>query len=50
MLGFRFSDFQPAEDGASQFEKLLDLFMQILTKVSGDVAEALHWLNLLDNK
>lgn len=50
MLGFRFSDYQPTEDDASQFEKLLDLFMQILTKVSGDVAEALHWLNLLDRK
>ncbi|MGH1363922.1 MAG: vWA domain-containing protein [Calditrichia bacterium] len=50
MLGYRFSDFQPQKDGKSQFDKLLDLFMQILTHTSGDVSEALHWLNLLDNK
>jgi len=50
MLGYRFSDFKPSDDGKSQFEKLLDLFMQILTHTSGDVSEALHWLNLLDNK
>lgn len=50
MLGYRFTDYTPDESGKTPFEKLLDLFMQILTHTSGDVAEALHWLNLLDRK
>lgn len=36
--------------GTTTFDKLLDLFMQMLTHTSGDVGEALHWLNLLDRK
>ncbi len=50
MLGYRFTDFVPDMSGKARFEQLLDLFMQILTKVSGEVAEALHWMNLLDQK
>lgn len=34
----------------STFEKLLDLFQQILQYTAGDVAEALDWLNQLDQK
>lgn len=50
MLGYRFTDFIPDESDKPLFDKLLDLFMQILTHTSGDVSEALHWLNLLDRK
>ncbi len=49
MLGHRFTKFIPSPSG-STFDKLFDLFMQILTYTSGDVAEALHWLNLLDRQ
>ena len=50
MIGYRFTDFTPDESGKSTFDRLFELFMQILTQTSGDVAETLHWLNLLDRK
>jgi len=49
MLGYRFSDFVPS-DGASPFERLLKLFLDVLTHTSGDVSEAMHWMNQLDRK
>ena len=49
MIGFQFSNFKPGE-GKSKFEQLLDLFMQLLTYTSGDVSEALQWLNELDKE
>lgn len=50
MKGFHFSNFDPNESGKSRFEQLLDVFMQLLTYTSGDVAEALQWLNQLDRE
>jgi len=50
MKGFHFSHFDPNESGKSTFDKLLDLFMQLLTYTSGDVGEALNWLTELDKK
>jgi Ca-activated chloride channel family protein len=50
MKGFHFSHFDPNESGKSTFDKLLDLFMQLLTYTSGDVSEALNWLTELDKK
>jgi len=50
MLGYRFTEYLPANEGQTPFEKLLDLFMQILLYTAGDVAETLSWLNELDRK
>jgi Ca-activated chloride channel homolog len=51
MIGYRFTDFLPEDDGqSSTFENLLKIFMQLLLITSGDVSEALHWLNNLDKK
>jgi len=50
MIGHHFKNFDPDEQGKSRFEQLLDLFMQLLTYTSGDVTEALSWLNELDKK
>jgi len=50
MLGFQFSKYQAPEDTRSDFERLLDIFTQLLTYTSGDVAEALDWMNQLDNE
>jgi len=50
MKGFHFSLFDPNENGKTTFDKLLDLFMQILTYTSGDVSEALNWLTQLDKQ
>ncbi len=50
MLGHRFIKFDPNEAGKSKFDQLLSLFTQLLTYTSGDVAEALKWLNELDRQ
>ncbi|WP_187263225.1 vWA domain-containing protein [Pontibacter beigongshangensis] len=49
-LGFRFSEYIPAPEENNGFESLLKLFMQLITITSGDVAEALAWLNSLDKQ
>ena len=50
MRGFQFSKFDPNENGKTKFDQLLDLFMQLLTYTSGDVSEALDWMNQLDRQ
>jgi Ca-activated chloride channel homolog len=50
MKGFQFTGFDPNASGKTRFEQLLDLFMQLLTYTSGDVSEAMQWLNELDKK
>ncbi|MFZ0391411.1 MAG: VWA domain-containing protein [Calditrichia bacterium] len=50
MLGFRFTDYVPGPEGGTAFEKLLDMFMQLLLHTAGDASEALNWLNQLDRK
>ena len=48
MRGFNFSKYNPNENSKSPFEKLLDLFLQLLTYTNGDFNEAMQWLNELD--
>ncbi len=50
MRGYHFSKFDPVAEAKSKFEQLFDLFTQLLTYTSGDVAEALQWMNELDKK
>ena len=50
MKGFHFTKFDPDEGGKSKFQQLLDLFMQLLTYTSGDVGEAMQWMNELDKQ
>jgi uncharacterized protein with von Willebrand factor type A (vWA) domain len=50
MLGHRFKQYDPNEQGKTKFEQLLDLFMQLLTYTSGDVSEAMKWMNELDKQ
>ncbi|PZP49341.1 MAG: hypothetical protein DI598_08140, partial [Pseudopedobacter saltans] len=50
MTGNRFYKFTPNEDGKTKFEQMLDIFMQMLNYTSGDVGEALQWLNQLDKQ
>lgn len=49
MIGWRFSEFVPGQEG-SIFDKLLDLFQELLVYTSGDVSEALSWLTQLDKQ
>ena len=48
MRGYQFSEFRGEEK--SDFERLLDVFLELLTHTSGDVSEALSWMNELDRE
>src|SRR5580692_398240 len=50
MQGYYFSKYDPNADGKSPFEKLLDLFTELLQYTNGDAAEALHWITQLDKE
>ncbi len=50
MKGFLFTKFEEQADKRTPFEKLLGLFMELLSYTNGDAAEALSWLTQLDNK
>lgn len=49
MLGYRFSKHKPQPD-KSPFEKLFDIFKELLVHTNGDANEALSWLTELDKK
>ena len=46
--GFRFTAFQAKEQ--SPFEKLFDIFQELITHTSGDFDEAIDWLRELDKE
>ena len=50
MIGTRFTRYRPSNKRKGNFEDLLKIFLQLLTITSGDVTEALNWLNQLDQK
>ena len=50
MRYYQFSNFDPGENQQSDFDKLLDIFTQLLTYTSGDAGEALSWLTELDKQ
>ncbi len=50
MLGFNFSKYIAQQKGGSKFDQMMSLFMQLLQYTNGDVAEALDWMNQLDNE
>ena len=50
MIGHRFTNFIPDNRGDSSFEELLKIFLQLVTITSGDVSEALNWMNEVDRQ
>ncbi|MES2704275.1 MAG: VWA domain-containing protein [Bacteroidota bacterium] len=50
MNGFVFSKYDPNDGAKAPFEKLRDLFTELLQYTNGDAAEALHWLTQLDKQ
>ncbi len=50
MIGWRFGEYVPGQEDGSSFEKLLKIFQELLVYTSGDVSEALAWLNELDRE
>ena len=49
MIGYRFSEYTPEAEG-SIFDKLLELFKEMLVYTSGNVTESLAWLTQLDKE
>lgn len=51
MIGYRFTRFDETTNKAkSTFDNLLKVFLQLLTISSGDVNEALNWMNEIDRR
>lgn len=48
MQGFHFTEYIPDLDKKSPFDRLLEIFTELLTYTSGDVDEAIEWLRELD--
>jgi len=48
MLGFRFSHYTKPDQ--TPFDKLFDIFKQLITYTSGDFSEAISWLTELDKE
>ena len=46
--GYTFTPYEAPEQ--SNFDKLFDVFSELITHTSGDVDEALEWLNVLDKE
>ncbi len=49
MLGWRFSNYLP-QDLSDPFDRLLELFKELLIYTSGNVSEALSWLTEIDKE
>jgi uncharacterized protein with von Willebrand factor type A (vWA) domain len=50
MIDIRFTKFVPNIDTGNNFANLLNIFIQLLTISSGDVAKTLNWMNQMDKK
>ncbi|MCI5056105.1 MAG: hypothetical protein MRY83_08355 [Flavobacteriales bacterium] len=50
MVGFQFQEYDNLKGYRSHFERILDIFLDLLTHTSGDVEEALEWLRELDKE
>ena len=50
MKGFLFTKYDPKQNSQSPFDRLFNLFMELLHYTSGDPTEALDWLTQLDRK
>ena len=50
MIGWRFEDIDHTAEDQTPFERLLQVFQDLLVYTSGDVSEALTWLTELDKQ
>lgn len=50
MIGFRFSEFEEEKKDESPFERLLKIFLELMTHTSGDFEESMAWLKELDDQ
>jgi uncharacterized protein with von Willebrand factor type A (vWA) domain len=49
-MNLRFSKFKPTAEGGDPFQRLLNIFLQLMTFTNRDVWEALDWMNQLDKE
>lgn len=50
MLGFRFSEYSVPPDTRTPFERLLEIFLELIVHASGDVEETFRWMEILDKE
>lgn len=50
MYGWQFRKYDPQGEGLPPFDRLLEIFKELLIHTSGDVSEALAWLTELDKE
>ncbi|TAE55238.1 MAG: hypothetical protein EAZ89_05825 [Bacteroidetes bacterium] len=50
MAGYLFTPHIPSPDDGDPFQRLLKIFLELLNYTSGDVSEALNWMNQLDRQ
>ncbi|MDX2196290.1 MAG: hypothetical protein NW207_07720 [Cytophagales bacterium] len=50
MKGYRFSKYNPPPQGKTPFEKLLSIFLQLLSITGGNVTDTLDWMNEADRQ
>src|SRR5690554_1740483 len=50
MIGFSFSEYIEEEKNQTPFERLLKIFLELITHTSGDFEEAFRWLEQLDDE
>lgn len=50
MIGYRFKEYIDEASNKTDFEKLLDIFMELMVYTSGDVDETLDWMEQLDKE
>lgn len=50
MLGYHFTEYIAEKDKRTPFEKLLPIFLELVTHTSGDVDEAIDWLREIDKE
>lgn len=50
MIGYRFSKYIPKQKGETPFDKLFNIFKELLNYTSGDVSETLSWMSELDKE
>ncbi len=50
MIGHLFTKYIPGPENGDDFQRLLNLFLQLMQYTNGEAGEALDWMNQLDNQ
>ena len=50
MIGWKFQQFSGESDQGNPFDRLLQIFQELMMYTAGDAAEAIQWLTILDQK